>query len=684
MLYIDTETWGEVPIKHGTYAYVSTCEPMLVTWAVDDGPVECWDRTANPVMPTDLEHLLRSEELITAHNSMFDRNVLKYGLGVEIPIPRWRCTMTRALAHALPGGLDVLCETVGVPVDKAKLKTGKALVRLFCQPRPKSSKIRRATRETHPKEWAEFIEYARQDIVATRELDKKLPRWNVGAEELAIWFLDQKINDRGMYVDVELAEAAVAAVERAQSVLAARTDSLTSGRVESTTQRDQLLAHILAEYGIELPDMQASTIERRLNDPGLPPALKELLAIRLAATTSSTAKYRSLLNAVMPDNRLRGTLQYNGAGRTRRDAGRTFQPQNLPSKGLPPHEEVDAGIEAMKAGCEDLIYENPMAIASHAIRGCIIAPQGKKLVISDLANIEGRDAAWLAGESWKLQAFRDFDAGTGPDLYKLAYARAFKVPQERVMKEQRQVGKVLELMCQYQGNAGAFVTGAATYGLDLEELATTAWDTLPSDVVYEAEDFLKWAVKHKMPLFGLSDRAYVVCNALVRLWRRANSAISSGWKPLEDAAKAAVENPGVQMAVGRFKILREGAWLRIRLPSERYLCYPSPRVVNGKLSYMGVNQYTRQWSRIATYGGKLFENACQALAGDVMKANLERIEDAGYEGVLRVHDEVVTEASDSREFNAEHLSSLLATVPEWAEGMPLAAAGFETYRYRKE
>ncbi|HBI8282959.1 TPA: DNA polymerase, partial [Escherichia coli] len=215
----------------------------------------------------------------------------------------------------------------------------------------------------------------------------------------------------------------------------------TDGEVQAATQRDALIKHIVESYGVELPDMQRSTLERRIADPDLPSAVKELLAIRLQASTTSTSKYKALMKGVSHDGRLRGTLQFCGASRTGRWAGRLFQPQNLPRPSLK-QEQIDEGIEALKAGCADLLFDNIMELTSSALRGCIIAPTGKKLVVSDLSNIEGRMLAWLAGEEWKLNAFREYDAGTGPDLYKLAYAKAFDIAPDDVDKHMRQIGKV--------------------------------------------------------------------------------------------------------------------------------------------------------------------------------------------------------------------------------------------------
>jgi DNA polymerase len=338
----------------------------------------------------------------------------------------------------------------------------------------------------------------------------------------------------------------------------------------------------------------------------------------------------------------------------------------------------------LKAGCADLIFPNVMKLTSSTIRGCIIAPPGKKLAVADLSNIEGRGLAWLAEEKWKLQAFRDFDAGIGHDLYKLAYAKAFRVSPESVVHDQRQIGKVMELMLGYGGGVGAFITGAATYGFDIEEMAENAWDYLPGEQVHEAEGFLEWVNKKRMSRFGLSDRAFLVCDVFKRLWRAAHPRTASFWGELEAAVRQAINNRGNTFECRKLRVRRDGAWLRIVLPSGRALCYPFPKISDeGEISYMGMNQYTRKWSRIKTYGGKLAENVTQAFARDVMYYNMPAIEDAGFELLLSVHDEDITQCPDTERFTATQLSSIMSTVPAWCKGLPLAAAGFESYRYRK-
>lgn len=703
ILWADTETYSPTDLKtYGTARYAEDAEVMIWTYALGDEPVKVWDCTAERLMPNDLADALDDESvLLNFQNSFFDRTVLN-ATGLRLPITRFRDTMVKAMAHSLPGGLEKIGEILKLDDDQKKHKRGKELIQLFCKPRPRNQKLRRATRETHPAEWQEFIEYAVADVEAMRAADKKLPVWNYRGDELALWHLDQAINSRGVAVDVELARAAIRAADRAQKILATRANELTDGAVQAATQRDKLLMHILATYEIEVPDLKTSTVERILKDAtGLPPVLIELLGVRLQASKTSTSKYKRLVNAVNDDGRLRGTLQFNGANRTGRWAGRLFQPQNLPRPTLK-QAVIESGIDAMKADCEDLSFVNVMELTSSAIRGCIVAPKGKKLVVADLSNIEGRDQAWLSGEEWKLQAFRDFDTiiGTdakgepirkGHDLYAIAYAKSFGVTPESVMEDkkrggdQRQIGKVQELALGYEGGVGAFLTFAAAYGIDLEEMADKAYSAIPGEILYEAEGVLEWTKRKKRSTFGLTDKAWIVCESFKRSWRKAHPKTASYWPELGDAVRKAIARPGVLIECRRLLVQRDGSWLRIRLPSGRYLCYPSPQVdENGQISYMGVNQYTRKWSRIKTYGGKLFENVCQAVARDVLTHNMPHIEAAGYQIVLTVHDEVICEAPDSADFSEPHLSSLLAANPPWALDLPLAAGGFEAYRYRKD
>lgn len=743
----DLETFCEVDLKTaGTHRYAQAAEIMLFPWTVDNEPVRLIDYTAGGQGHEEMLEAINSADEIVFHNSWFDRNVLKAQMPEACPpTERWHDTMVRALEHGLPGSLDKLGTIFHLDEDLRKLKEGRRLVQLFCKPRPKTTTLRRATRHTHPDDWKLFCEYAIKDVEAMRALHKKMPKWN-WERERALWMLDQKINARGFLIDMDLVRAAITACDDEKEVLKDQVQEHTLGLVDSATKRDQMLQYLVAAYGVELPDMKKDTLQRRIDDETLPQSLRDLLSLRLEATTTSTAKYKALLRATSADGRLRGALQFCGAARTGRWAGRIFQPQNLPR---PTHKqwEIDCFIEAVKMGGLDLVADSVMKAASSMIRGVIIAPPGKKLVVADLANIEGRGAAWLAGEEWKLQAFREYDtvmgkdgvwygidrwrelvlAGNapeleldakgepirlGPDLYKLAYAKAFDTTPDTVTKDQRQIGKVMELMLQYQGGVGAFLTGAATYNIDLDEMAEKAWPLIPDEVKGEAKGFMAWLYgqskksnleywmkKGRVPeealemaererfriRFGLSEKTFMVCDALKRLWRAAHPEISSYWKELEDTIRDAIRNKGQTFRARQVLVVCQGAWLRIILPSGRSLCYPSPRISDdGAISYLGVNQYNRQWCRIPSYGGKFFENITQAFARDALTSSMPAIEDDGFEIVLTVHDEDITEAPDDEYHSADRMAALMSCPPPWAPDLPLAAAGFEARRYKKE
>lgn len=689
LCFFDCETFSPIDINRGSHRYAEEVEIMIWAWAFDNDPVSVWDATDGSDMPWELANAFPDPNTIfVIHNSSFDRVQLEYGAGIILPVERIHDTLVQARTLGLPGALGTLCDVMKIPADKSKDKRGKQLINLFCKPRPQNSTLRRATNATHPEEWKQFIDYAKLDIEAMRELYRRLPRWNYGGRELALWHLDQKINDKGCFIDTELVRAAIEAVTKTTAKLNADTCDATWGIVGAATQRDQLLRFILGVYGVELPDMKADTLERRINDPELPAAVKDLLAIRLQVCTTSTAKYKTLDSCVSTDGRLRGTLEFCGAARTGRWAGRKFQPQNLPSRNLLPQKDIEMGIECLKKGIASIVFDNVMALTSSCIRGTIIAPKGKKLVISDLSNIEGRMAAWLAGEEWKLEAFRALDRGEGDDLYRLAFAKSFNIRVNEVdggksKGPERQIGKVLELFMQYEGGVGAFITGAVTYGIDLDAMADAAWNSIPKNTKLAAQSAWAWAIKQRRT-FDLKEKTYVVCDSLKRLWRDAHPEISSYWSELGNKVIMAIGNPGKTYGARKVNIVRNGSWLRIILPSGRSLCYASPTVDADKIKYMGISQYTRQWTSIGTYGGKIFENVTQAAARDIMTHNMPVINARGYEIILTVHDELVTEALNNVSFHSDELSRMLATNPSWSDSLPLAASGFEAYRYRKD
>lgn len=377
--------------------------------------------------------------------------------------------------------------------------------------------------------------------------------------------------------------------------------------------------------------------------------------------------------------------RFLAGGRIVSNSGKKFQPQNLPSRGLLEDYEIGFGIDALKADEAATFFPNIMKLLSSCIRGVLVASPGKILTVADLANIEGRFAAWASGEYWKTQAFLDYDAGVGPDLYNLAYSRAFRIPVEEVSKTQRAIGKVMELMLQYQGNVGAFVTGALSYGFDLEDLAEKNWDSFPDEELKEATSFYGFVLKMDMPTFGLSKEAYIACNVLVRLWRNSNPQITRMWTLLEEQIRKAITNPKEVFRVGEhLSVIRDTNWLRVILPSGRSLCYANPQLdLKGKISFKGAHPFTRKWERLNAYGGLIMENICQAGSRDILYGAMPRAEAAGFEIVLHVHDELVTESDIKKELTLDNLCEILSSPVHWAPGLPLAAAGFQDNRYRK-
>lgn len=687
-LWADLETFSRRDIMNGPHQYAEDCEVLLFGYAIDDGPAKVWDVTTGEKMPLELACVLAAAQMnapkvntVWHNGANFDVPVLRRAknLHVDIPFERVDDCMVKAYSHGLPGSLGALSEIYGLGVDKAKDKDGRRLVLKFCKP---DSKGNVRSRTTDPEDWARFVNYCRLDVEAMRAIYKKLPSWNWGPRDRAQFVIDQRINNRGVRMDLDLAKAAISLADKLKAENAKRTQDLTNGVVAAATQRDALLAYILQQCGVSLPDLTKSTIERRLNDENLPEVVKELLRVRLASTKTSTAKYKKLIASTSADGRMRGCLQFRGATRTGRYAGRLMQLQNLPRPTLPQY-IIDAGIEAIKGGWAEYLAE-PGELMSSCLRSCIMATPGKHLVVADLSNIEGRMLAWLAGEEWKLKAFRDFDAGHGPDLYKATYGRTFGIRPEDVTKHQRQIGKAMELALGYQGGVGAFLTFASAYSIDLDELAKHVRENISFSYWGQAEGSYEW-YKEKKLTHGLKRETFIACEAVKLAWRDAHPAIQKFWADVDKAAVSALK--GVPAKAGKVWFSKNGSWLRMKLPSGRFICYPGARledggVGTGTFSYMGINQYSRKWSRIPTYSGKIVENATQAAAADILIGAMAAIEQAGFEIVFSVHDEFITEAALNKD-NSE-LERLMATPPSWAPDLPLAAAGFTSLRYKKD
>lgn len=721
-LYCDLETFSAKDIRAGSHAYAAdpSAEVLLWGYAIDDAPAKVWDVTAGPIpeeLRQALDEVARKERRHVWQNGvMFDRVFLSYVMPeIELPMETLDDTMVMAYQAGLPGSLKELCQVFHLSADKAKDADGSRLIQIFCKPLPSTWKLDRATSKTHPEEWAKFVNYCRLDIESMREVYKKLPAFNRTAKERELQVLDATINMRGIGVDVEFAEAAIATAERAKKDIDKQVFKLTDGRVVTAGQRDALIQFFFDKYGWQLKDMRKSELEKRMEDPDIPAEMKELIGLRLMGTKTSVQKYKRVVQGAV-DGRLRGCMQFRGASRTGRISGRTFQPQNLPRPLIKSQEEIEQIIEDTKLGILEICYEDVSVPLFSAIRSVIVPAAGNRLCVADFSNVEGRVLAWLAGEEWKLEAFREFDTlqtksgawalpyrdgwfqewavnakgdfiHKGHDLYKLTYARTFGIKPEDVTKDQRQMGKVLELALGYQGGPGAFATFAMNFGMDLDELAKTTEATIEESYWIESMGMLKWA-KEKKLIRGMSQKAWVACNAIKSAWRKANSEIASFWYSLAKACQSAIRAKGVAFSAGRIVCKVSGNYLLMRLPSGRYLVYPAPRLPEeGEMcdfSFMGVNQYTKKWERIPTYSGKLAENSVQGAACDLLLEAGPRLEAAGYHIVMSVHDEYITEIKDDNTRNHREMEQIMSALPDWADGLPLVAAGFEAARYRKD
>lgn len=757
-LFLDTETFSGVdPKKVGAYAYAEhpTTEIMICTYAIDEGRVQTWDCTESPTMPRELRKALRhvsrkKAKIVMANGLLFDRLVIREKWGIDLPVSQIEDTMIMAFRHALPGSLDMQCQVLGVDAEHAKDKAGKALIKRFCKPTPKTYKIRRYTRETHPEEWAKFLRYAALDIIAMREVYWRIPDWGNTPKEDEILLIDQLINDRGFYVDVDLANAAIKAVQAHKEELKEEAWERFGGKL---TGNDFLpiLRDIAPAFTIH--NAQKSTLNDLLEDPDFPDEGKALIEMRLGASSTASTKYNPLVNGLSADGRRRGCLQYGGAKRTLRWAGKGFQPQNL-ARGeySDDHEgkikrregESDVsfwvrshmltnGINSLLRGTAHWAYDISKLTAS-TVRGCIIPAKGKKFVVADYSNVEGRGLAWIAGEKTALMVFK-----AGRDIYCETAGKMFGLDPDYIKanrKDLRQIGKACELGLGYGGGVAAFLQFAKNLGLDLYTMADVMKGTFPDHIwaaakrgyeyarINEAKRPPKPGKKDERPTYILPKNVWLTCDAIKRMWREAHPKTVAFWAELEDAVLCAIRNPGKAYWAGAnvrpdgrkaLKIVRTkakhdptfdeerddpdaaGWWLKIELPSGRIMSYPGialsvtteidedtgKKRTSTRIKYQGENQTTRQWGFQYTYGGKLTENIVQALCRDILAWSMPGVEAAGYEIVLSVHDELITEVPDTDDYTTEELCALMCDLPVWAKGFPLAAEGDIMYRYRK-
>ena len=696
-IFFDCETFSTVDVKRGVDRYMSAPEfaVLIVTYAIDDGPVQLWRVAEDAPLPDDLSGAIDDPATVwIAHNCVFDRSAFFYGLGIEIEIEQTRCTMAQAYAHALPGSLEALGAVLGLPPEQQKIMDGHRLIMLFCVPDKNGN--RKATYKTHPEDWEKFVEYAIQDTAALRSIHQRLPTHNYKGVHIGDYIIDQEINERGFQADLRLAYAAMAACEGNKAILDAEIEELTNGIITKPTQRERILHHVVGEDGLLMLDLQAETIKKVLEDEkDLAPETRRLLEIRLEGAMTSITKYQRAVENCGPDERMRHTLQFSGAGRTGRWAGRGFQPHNMPRPTIKWQVVEDKIIPAILAGKKPDVKENINEACANALRSTIIAKPGHELLVADWANIEGRVLAWLSGEAWKLDAYRANDADEGPDGYVALYARSFGIPVTDVTGPQRQMGKGMDLSMGFGGGVGAFGDVAKTYGLDLPELGKTVPNLgIEKEIMTKAENNWERAFVRGND-FGMEPDVFIACDVLKQVYRRFSPKITSLWWDLERAIKYAIRHPGSSFNVGRCKIWCAGAWLIIELPSTRRLLYAKPRVkviveedeesgemtAKDSISYMAAN--AKQWRRERSYGGKFAENITQAVANDVLRIALRKLKAHEWRTVLHVHDDIANEEVFGTHSLQELIDLMTEEIP-WAKTLPLAAAGYVSERYRKD
>lgn len=696
-LNIDVETFSVEDIKSGVHKYASGAELLLFAYSYDDGPVQVVDIAQGEEIPGYIVDALFDKKVIKkAWNAAFEIEILENFLMCELPLSQWSCTMVRSARCGYPLSLDAAAKAVGLPVEKDA--SGKRLINLFSVPR-KPTKTNPAVRvypQDEPEKWEEFKRYNKQDVVVEKHLDAFFSQYpETTVFEQKMYVLDRKINKRGLELDLPLIRKAVQFDEEYKARLFDEAKRLTG--LENPNSVDQLKGWLEEKTGVVWKDLNKDVLRFALEESVVPFAervtyargskgyedfmkepinarkygkpdvekpeevtvvesdgsiqgfrqsleVKRVLELRKELSNTSVRKYVTMLKAEL-HGRIYDTIQFYGAARTGRNAGRIIQPQNLPRVYMS-DEELDIARNIVKFGDLETLsmcFESVSSVLSQLIRTAIIAKEGKILKVTDLSAIEARILAWYADEKHVLDVFRSHGK-----IYEATAAMMFKVPFESVTKESemRQRGKVASLACGYQGSVGALS-------------AMDADRKIPDE-----------------------DKP-----GLVKAWREAHPNIVRFWYKTQDCAIKALTNPGekVPLAKGAYFVTRKDALL-FYLPSGRYLMYPKAGLKEGRfglvVTFWGVDQKINKWCKQETYGGSLVENLVQATARDVLMEGMYNMTKAGYDLVTNVHDETVAE-TDEGFGSLEEIERLMCDMPEWAEGLPLAAAGFESYYYKK-
>ncbi len=657
-LSIDLETFSSVPIgKAGAYKYIQSpdFEILLFAYSVDGSPVEIVDLARGEILPEWLYAAVKSPEYIKhAYNAAFEWYCLSKFYGFMLPVNQWRDTMLHGLYCGFTAGLDATGKALGLPAEKQKLAVGKSLIRYFCVPCAPTKTNGGRTRnypKHDPDKWELFKTYCIGDVVTEMEIDARLSAFPVPDDIEKQWQTDLTINARGVSVDMGMVRGAL-------EIDAASRDSLMEEAVRITGLENpnsiaQLSQWLEKATNTPVTDLRKDTVAAMLESQAVTGYAERMLEIRQELGKTSTKKYDAIEVAVCGDGRVRGLLQFYGANRTGRWAGRLVQVQNLPRTYIGQLPLARDAVRNKESDKLRVLYGSVPDTLSQLIRTSFVASRGNKLVDADFSAIEARVISWLAGEQWRLEVFR-----THGKIYEASASQMFGVPIEKIKKgnpeyELRQKGKVAELALGYQGSSGALISmGALKMGIPEEDL---------SDIVTR--------------------------------WRDANKMIVDLWYSLESAAVSVIQTGAPAGLRGlilarEFDIEHNLDFLTITLPSKRKLYYASPELGANQwgrpsILYRGVNQTTKQWTQLETYGGKLVENVVQAIARDCLAAAIEHLEEAGFPVVFHVHDEVVIDCPESRADLDAVVQIMTQPIP-WAADLPLNADGWVGDFFKKD
>jgi DNA polymerase len=660
-LNIDLETYSSVDIKKsGAWKYIESpdFEILLFSYSLDRGEPVCVDMAQGETLPLWLIEALTNPDYIKkAYNAPFEWGCLSKYIGRQLPPEQWRCTMFKGLYSGYTAGLDATGRALGLPEDKRKLNTGKALIRYFCVPcKPTKTNGGRTRNLPHhdPDKWKLFKEYNIGDVVTEMEIDKRLSHIIVPDFVQKEWETDLLINARGVAVDMDMVYGALDIGAKVKQDLTA--EAMRISGLSNPNSIPQLSAWLESETEEEVQSLTKDTVSKMLSREDNSPEVQRMLEIRQELGKTSTKKYDAIRTCVCEDGRVRGLLQFYGANRTGRWAGRLVQVQNLPRTYTQPLELARDLVKGKKADALRVIYGSVPDTLSQLIRTAFIAPEGKVLIDADFSAIEARVISWLAGEEWRLEVFR-----THGKIYEASASQMFGVPFERIKKGNpeyalRQKGKVAELALGYQGSSGALIAmGALDMGIPEEDLPD-----------------------------------------IVTRWREANKCIRDLWYKM-DAAAVQVITQGGSAQVNNVILSREidytqgTDYMTITLPSGRKLYYVEPRIGENRwgkpsIAYMGVNQSktgAKKWGPVETYGGKLVENVVQAIARDCLGLTIERLKEAGYKVIFHIHDEICIESSPESA-SLEDVVKIMSDPIPWAPDLPLGADGWIDKFFKKD